>query len=148
MARRPKWRTPARKSRTDAPNAHLLPLVRTSFGVFTPGDGRTQCKAIARKTGVRCMCNAVQGAKVCRAHQGMHNLKARIKALGGPQVSKRSVPVGMTRRRIECTQAASLADLEAFATSEEKNELKKWSMSARGRILAKIASRRALLGDP
>jgi len=43
---------------------------RTSFGDFSPGSGRTQCRCIARSTGLRCRQDAVQGVTACRSHGG------------------------------------------------------------------------------
>ena len=140
MGRRPNWRTPVFET-TSAPNAHLLVKVRTPFGVFTPGDGRTQCKVKARSTGRRCRQNAVQGSQCCKVHGGLRYLDKRIKEQGGPLVSAKSVPVGMQPRRYDCASAFILDDLAAHLPMHERSGFSKLGLGARGRKLAEIAKR-------
>jgi hypothetical protein len=44
---------------------------RTSFGDFSEGSGRRQCRCIARSTGERCRADAVATTTACRIHGGL-----------------------------------------------------------------------------
>jgi hypothetical protein len=63
---RPRWRVP---TSSGTPNARPI-AGRSTWGAFEPGNGRTQCKAVARSTGKRCGLDALQGATACRVHGG------------------------------------------------------------------------------
>lgn len=63
---RPRWRVP---TSSGTPNARPI-AGRSTWGAFEPGNGRTQCKAVARSTGKRCGLDALQGATACRCHGG------------------------------------------------------------------------------
>jgi hypothetical protein len=139
MTKRPRWRTPSQFGDFKG-NGEILKRVRTSFGVFTEGDGRTQCKAVSRATGQRCRCNAVQGREVCRSHGGTRNLQRLIEQ-SGPRVSKRScVSPNNLKRQID-VHGAFMIDLEHMIPTNERAEFAKLGLGARGRKLAQIASR-------
>jgi hypothetical protein len=44
---------------------------RSSFGDFTPGNGRTRCVATSKQSGERCKRDAIGGEIRCRTHGGI-----------------------------------------------------------------------------
>ena len=139
MSRRPSWRTPC-FSHPGTDNGHILKKVRTPFGVFTEGDGRVQCKAIARRTGERCLQNAIQGAQCCRSHGGKRNLQGLIDQ-SSPRVSKHSRVVPTNLKRQIDVHSAFMIDLEHMIPMPERAEFAKLGLSARGRKLQALARR-------
>jgi hypothetical protein len=67
---RPAWRVATSSATPRKPIIPPAPDKRSAWGDFTPGNGRTQCKALARSTGKRCGHDALQGATACRVHGG------------------------------------------------------------------------------
>lgn len=139
MVNRPTWRTPAFETKA-APNAHILKRVRTPFGQFVDGDGRTQCKAVARSTGLRCRQNAIQGAECCQFHGGLRYLERRIAKAGG-RVAAHCVPTPNVKRRYDVACAFELDHLSDKLSKAERTELSQMGLSARGRKLQEVARR-------
>lgn len=84
MRRRPHWlakRRPGIPEPGKAPPSAMLAR-RSSFGDFTPGNGRTQCGAIAKSTGLRCRKDAIGGTARCEAHKGIAAAMAKARARG------------------------------------------------------------------
>src|SRR5262245_3252426 len=65
---RPHWAASRGHGPKD-PDASAMLRKRTSFGDFTPGNGRVQCSASTR-AGERCRNDALHGATRCRVHGG------------------------------------------------------------------------------
>lgn len=80
-----------------APKAFLAK--RSSGGDFTPGNGRRQCVAIAKRTGERCRCTAIGGVTRCRAHRGLIAAVKKLKRLYGDKV-RRTTPLRTARRAL------------------------------------------------
>ncbi len=139
-SRRASWRTPA-KNVGPRDNGHFLDGVRhkTYFGApFEEGSARRQCKGTARSTGKRCNCPAMQGSDYCHKHGGKRNLENRIQKIGGPLVRKNSVPMGMTRRSLECQIVSELEHIVPQLPKSVQRELTTMCRSARGRKLAEV----------
>lgn len=81
MARnRPEYRAPLRDYPKQAGAGFEAMLAkRTSFGDFSEGSGRRQCKATARKTGMRCGGTAINGSDYCWRHRGGLKLDRIVK---------------------------------------------------------------------
>ncbi len=139
MPRRPDYRTPA-YIHPGNPNPELLRKVRTPFGCFTEGDGRTQCESVARSTGERCRCNAVKGTTRCKVHGGMWRLEETI-AKQGPHIAKHSQIDRKRSRQYDIACAYALDELSPKLAQSEKGQHHCRSLSARGRKLRALAQR-------
>ena len=64
------------------PISQAMLAKRSSFGDFTPGNGRRQCVAIAKATGERCRQDAVGHAKRCKAHKGIQEARQALRRKG------------------------------------------------------------------
>lgn len=80
---------------------------RTSFGDFSPGSGRVQCRCIARSTGERCRCDAVQGVTACRSHGGLAGAVTTAKRRD--PTFKRAASDTATRRMVGAIARAAIA---------------------------------------
>lgn len=85
---------------------------RSSFGDFTPGNGRTRCKAKAKTTGARCRCDAIGGTTRCKAHGGIAYAMRKLRQERGAKAQRRR-PDYHARRALF---AVSLESPEGFVS--------------------------------
>lgn len=79
---RPRWAAPKRDYPTRVDPAPAFMVARSTFGDFSEGSGRRQCKSVARSTGERCRRDAVQGCERCGTHGGLTTIGKRLAKLG------------------------------------------------------------------
>jgi hypothetical protein len=83
---RPMWRIPQLTVSTASAADRRFPGYQSRFGDGHPN--RRQCVAIARSTGQRCRCDALQGASHCQKHGG-HRQAARASGVDVTQATLR-----------------------------------------------------------
>lgn len=94
MPARPQWRAPFKpypKDNANRVNDAMLAR-RSSFGDFSPANGRRQCEATARSTGARCHNDCVRFASTCRVHKGIRAAYAKAKAFDSRVVRSKPAP--------------------------------------------------------
>ena len=100
---------------------------RSSFGDFTPGNGRVQCEALAKRTGLQCRKDSIGGQRRCKSHGGINGALATARAKGERLVlaSERGLVEAMRfRARLDSPDGGLESDALALpsATIVEEND--------------------------